>query len=137
MNYPQEIEAALLELANIDDQLKARRSSIRNLELEVTLDACGAKDEQGKLILTNDKQREGAVARMLSERDDYNGLAREVGNIERERRILEARLERLRMEFKLEVLAAEQRNALSALKVADAIYFARTVRPEQEVELPF
>ena len=137
MNYPIEIEEALLQLAAIDDQLKTQRGSIRSLELEVTLDACGAKDENGKLILTNDRQREGAVARMLAERDDYNDLGRGVSNLERERRILEARLERLRMEFKLEVLAAEHRNYLAAMKTADAIFYARTARPEPEVELPF
>jgi hypothetical protein len=142
MNYPLEIEAALVELSEIDEQLRAKRSSIRSLELDVTLDACGAKDENGKLILTNDRQREGAVARMLSEREDYTELGKGLANLERERRILEARLERLRLEVKLEILAAEQRNALANLRVADSLFYARTNgapyrMEQQEIEMPF
>ena len=70
----------------------------------------------------------------LAENRGISEIATELGNLEQDRMKLQARLERLRMEFKVEMLEAEQRNHLAALKVADAIYHARHV---QEVTLPF
>jgi hypothetical protein len=145
MEYPLEIEKALLSLAEIDDQLKARRAAIRTLELDTTLDACSAKDEKGKPILSNETMREAAISKMLEEKEEYADLGRQVAGLERDRITVNARLERLRLELKLHILEAEQRNHIAALKVADSIYFARTAngayRPysidTQEIEMPF
>ena len=149
MNLPEEIENTFLELAAFDERIKQRRSRVRSLELQITLDVTTAKDpETGKLLLTNEKQREAAIANQLADSVEYDELATELGNLEQDRLRLQARLERLRMEFKVEMLEAEQRNHLAALKVADAIYAAR-VQPgysmttrgpltyEAEIELPF
>lgn len=141
MEYPQQIEATFLEIALIDEELKQRRNAVRTIELEVTFDVTSAKDENGKLILTNEKQREGAIAKMLAEHEGYNQLAKQLSNLEHDRVVCQARLERLRMELKLHILEAEQRNYLAALKVADSIYHARQngsmVIVEPEIELPF
>ena len=120
------------------------------LELQITLDVTTAKDpESGKLLLTNEKQREAAIATTLAESEEYAELATELGNLEQDRLRLQARLERLRMEFRVEMLEAEQRNHLAALKVADAIYHARSgggysiahdismANDVDEIQLPF
>jgi molecular chaperone GrpE (heat shock protein) len=144
MNLPEEIENTFLELAAFDERIKARRARVRSLELQITLDVTTAKDpETGKLLLTNEKQREAAIANQLADSVEYDELATELGNLEQDRLRLQARLERLRMEFRVEMLEAEQRNALAVLKVADALYAARTSsgyplpRREPEIELPF
>jgi hypothetical protein len=140
LNLPEEIENTFLELAAFDERIKQRRSRVRSLELQITLDVTTAKDpETGKLLLTNEKQREAAIATTLAESEEYAELATELGNLEQDRLRLQARLERLRMEFKVEMLEAEQRNHLAALKVADAIYSARFNLPPRELEiiLPF
>lgn len=143
MNLPEEIENTYLELAAVRERMKGKRTRVRSLELQIAFDVTTAKDESGKLILTNEKQREAAIAKMLAESQDYVGMAKELGNDEQDETHLMARLERLRMEFKVEMLEAEQRNHLAALKVADAIYAARTngayqlPQIEPEIELPF
>jgi hypothetical protein len=141
LNLPEEIENTFLELAAFDERIKARRARVRSIELQITLDVTTAKDESGKLILTNEKQREAAIASTLAESEEYAEIAIELGNLEQDRLRLQARLERLRMEFRVEMLEAEQRNHLAALKVADAIYYARHDKhvpvEAQEVTLPF
>ena len=140
MNLPEEIENTFLELAAFDERIKSRRARVRSIELQIQLEVTTLQDGNGKLLLTNEKQREGAIAKALAESEEYAELATELGNLEQDRLRLQARLERLRMEFRVEMLEAEQRNHLAALKVADAIYAARNYQlpqPEPEVELPF
>jgi hypothetical protein len=146
MNIPEEIEAILLHIAAMDEQLKVLRSSIRTVEIDVTLDVVGAKDDRGKPVLGNEKLREAAIAKTLADDERYANLAREVSTVEQERLKFQAKLERLRMEFKLQLLEAEQRNYIAAMKVADAIFYARTANgdlvkiqyeSQAEVELPF
>jgi transcription initiation factor TFIIIB Brf1 subunit/transcription initiation factor TFIIB len=139
MNLPEEIENTFLELAAFDERIKSRRARVRSIELQITLDVTTAKDGNGKLLLTNEKQREAAIASTLAESEEYAELATELGNLEQDRLRLQARLERLRMEFRVEMLEAEQRNHLAALKVADSIFHARFNAPshEPEIELPF
>jgi hypothetical protein len=148
MNLPEEIENTFLELAAFDERIKTRRARVRSIELQITLDVTTAKDPTtGKLLLSNEKQREAAIASTLAESEEYAELATELGNLEQDRLRLQARLERLRMEFKVEMQAAEHRNNLEALKVADSIFFARHSRSEplvngaalveDEIQLPF
>src|SRR4029077_13775429 len=123
-----------LELAATDERIRRRRAEIRSLELDITLDATTAKDEHGKLILSNEMQRKAAIEKMLVEKTEYAEYAEELSGLEQDRIKLQARLERLRLELKLHILECEQNNAIAALKVADAIYHARYA---QEVTLPF
>jgi hypothetical protein len=125
LNYPEETEGVILEIIGVDEQIKRRRSSIKALEQQITLDACSAKDEAGKPVLKNEREREAAIATMLSESEKYSETATELGNFEQDKRRLEARLERLRMEFRQEMQANQYRNDLAALRLADAIYAAR------------
>ena len=72
---------------------------MRALELQIILDVTTAKDpETGKLLLTNEKQREAAIATTLAE-SEIRELATELGDLEQDRLRLQARLERLRMSF--------------------------------------
>jgi hypothetical protein len=147
VNYPERIEQALLRIFDINQLLLNKRAAIGSLEITITVDACQAKDEKGKPLLSNETLRAAAISRMLEESEDYRKQLTEVRDLERELATVEASLERLRMEFRLEMLEAEQRNALSALKVADSIFFARHSRSEplvngaalveDEIQLPF
>jgi hypothetical protein len=142
MNHPALIETAQLELADIEEQLKIERTRCRAIELDKALDALNAKDDKGKPVLTNDKMRDAAVGKLLEEDDAYRDVARNIGQLERQKLVGIAKLERLRMEFRVEMLEAEQRNALACLKVADAIYAARhdnhvPMAVQEEVTLPF
>jgi chromosome segregation ATPase len=138
MNYPEEIEGAFLELAATDERIRRRRLEIRSLELDITLDATTAKDEHGKLILSNEMQRKAAIEKMLTERKEYAEYAEELSGLEQDRIKLQARLRRLEMEFKVEMTAADYRNALAILESANAIFKVR--HGEQlppEFEMPF
>jgi len=141
MNLPEEIENTFLELAAFDERIKARRARVRSIELQIQLEVTTLQDGNGKLLLTNEKQREGAIAKALAENEEYSESAEQLSNLEQDRLRLQARLERLRMEFRVEMLEAEQRNHLAALKVADSIWAARQ-HPlvngvEDEIQLPF
>jgi hypothetical protein len=122
---PKEIEATYLELASFEDRITAKDTKLRALVLEKTLEVTTLQGPDGKLLLTNDKQRDGAIAKALAESPEYAEIAEELGNLKQDRLRLQARLERLRMEFRELMIDAEHRNALAALKVADAIYSAR------------
>jgi hypothetical protein len=139
LKYPEEIEGVCLELAATDEQIKRRRARIRKLEQDVTLEACSAKDENGKPVLKNEREREAAIARLLSESTEYAEQAEELSGLEDDRIKLMARHQRLRDEFREELLDRQYRNDLAALKVADAIYSARFNAPPRDVEivLPF
>ncbi len=132
---PKEIESTYLELAAVKERARVKRSRVRSLELQITLEACSAKDEAGKPILKNEREREAAIATMLAE---FKEVATELSGDESDETHLMARLERLRMEFKVEMLESEQRNALALMKAADAWYTARhNLHVPPEIELPF
>jgi hypothetical protein len=145
-NYPERIEAALLEIFDVKRKLGDRRASMRSLEINVTVHHSTAKDPTtGKLLLTNETQRTSAIAKHLEEDEDYRAQLSEVRDLELQLAQAEASLERLRMEFRVHMLDAERNNAIAALKVADSIFYARHTpvagfingRSEPEVELPF
>ena len=69
MNLPEEIEATFLHIAAMDEQLKVLRSSIRTVEIDITLDVVGARDDRGKPVLSNEMLREAAVAKTLAENE--------------------------------------------------------------------
>jgi predicted aminopeptidase len=143
----------MLRLLDIDEERNSKEAFLRKIQSRVTLDLTGAKDDKGKLILTNDKQREAAIAEYLEANEDFRKLYAEQRTLDRERSALQATLERLRIEVKYELEAARQRNLMAELKVADAIFEARTATPrksgavvpfavingaaEPEIDMPF
>jgi hypothetical protein len=138
LNYPEEIEGCVLELAACNEQIRRRRLEIRSLEIDIAAEATTAKGPDGKLLLSNETQRKAAIEKMLVETTEYAEYAETLGNLEQDKVKLEARLERRRLEAKLHILECEQNNAIAAMKVADAIYNARhNDQFPQEVELPF
>lgn len=146
MDYPERIEAALLEIFDVKRKLMDRRAAMRSLEISITVTATTAKDPQtGKLLLTNETQRTAAIAKNLEEDEDYRKQLTEVRDLELQLAQAEASLERLRMEFRVHMLDYERNNSIAALRVADSIFFARHTPvagfinggAEPEVELPF
>jgi hypothetical protein len=122
---PREIEATLLRIAGLDEEINGKRAALKRLESRATLELTGAKDDKGKLVLTNDKQREAAIAEYLECNEEFLKLYREVKAAEAERAGVVAGLERLRIEVKFELLALEGRNLADGLRLADAIWHAR------------
>ena len=122
---PQQIEDAMLRQIDIDEDINSKESIVRKIEMRVTLDFTGAKDDKGKLILTNDKQREAAIAEYLEANEDFRKLYAEVKTLKRERLVLLARLETLRIEVKYDLSGRESRNLADAIYLTDIRWNAR------------
>ena len=122
---PQQIEDAMLRQIDIDEDINSKESILRKIEMRVTLDLTGAKDDKGKLILTNDKQREAAIAEYLEANEDFRKLYAEVKTLKRERLVLLARLETLRIEVKYDLSGRESRNLADAIYLTDIRWNAR------------
>jgi hypothetical protein len=136
LTLPQQIEAANLRLIDIDEDINSRDAILRKIEMKVTLDLTGAKDDKGKLILTNDKQREAAIAEYLEANEDFRKLYAEVKTLKRERLVLQARLETLRIEVKYDLSGRESRNLADAIYLTDTRFNARQA-PVKEAIVTF
>ena len=115
----------MLRQIDIDEDINSKESILRKIEMRVTLDLTGAKDDKGKLILTNDKQREAAIAEYLEANEDFRKLYAEVKTLKRERLVLLARLETLRIEVKYDLSGRESRNLADAIYLTDIRWNAR------------
>jgi hypothetical protein len=116
---------ALLRMVALDAEINERRAGLERIKSRVTLDLTAAKDDKGKLILTNDKQRESAVAEYLETSKEFIDAYRELKTFEREREEVRADLECIRIEVKYELLQQEAVNQAEAFRLADAIWHAR------------
>jgi hypothetical protein len=142
VNYPEEIEGSVLEIAATVEQIKRRRSAIRAIEIDIAAEATTAKGPDGKLLLTNETQRKAAIEKMVAESEEYSTIADELGNLEQDKVKLEARLERQRMEWRSHLQDREEQVYQAAIRAADAIRQVRQDYPiphhvEAEIELPF
>ena len=81
--------------------------------MRVALDLTAAKDDKGKLILTNDKQREAAVAEYLGQDEAFLKLYGELKRLQREKLEVQASLERTRIEIKYDLLKRESENLVA------------------------
>lgn len=124
-NLPLEIEESLLRLLAIEDELNERRAAAKRIELRITLELTAAKDDKGKLILSNDKQREAAVAEYLGQDEAFLKLYGETKRLERESSEVKAALERLRIEVKYDLLARESDRIDRSIRLVEAIWQAR------------
>lgn len=123
---PAQIEARLLRLSAIDDEVNTEQAGLKQIESRITAELTGAKDvKTGKLVLTNDKQREAAVAEYLQADQAFLDGYKRLKAAQAERATVQAELDRIRIEVKYELLELEAKNLMDALRLADAIWHAR------------
>jgi len=84
------------------------RTDLRDIEIEQTIEVLTVKDESGKALFTNDKQRDTALATRLMEHPRHCKLKADLSERELERGIAAAKLERLKGEFKLHLLDRQE-----------------------------
>lgn len=137
LDLPLELETSLLRILAIEDELTEKMAASKRMESRVALDLTGAKDDKGKLILTNDKQREAAVAEYLGQDEAFLKLYGESKRLQREKLEVQASLERTRIEIKYDLLKRESENLVASIRLVEAIWQSRqeATRIEPRVHL--
>lgn len=102
--HPEKIEQISLEIAGLNEKLQSLRDQIGNQEALMTLEIVTAKDEQGKPLYPNESLRNAALVLSKHQSEELQSLISEEREIDRRRAASFARLERLRLEFKLFLL---------------------------------
>lgn len=105
--HPQKIEELQIELARVNTELQTIRDEIAGKEALLTLDVVTAKDETGKPLYSNESLRAAALTLAKEQSPELNELKTREKNLDQIRSELYARLERLRLEFKLFLLDQE------------------------------
>lgn len=110
--HPEKIEQTSLEIAGLNERLQTLREQIGRQEALMTLEIVTAKDDLGKPLYPNESLRNAALVLSKDQSDELQNLINEEREIERSRAELYARLERLRLEFKLFLLDEGKQIAL-------------------------
>lgn len=103
-NYPEQIEKHLLELTRLNQLIETTRAQISTIEAELQLEIITARTIDGKLVFSNDTARSAAFTKSCDESDELQSLIAERRTHEYRRAELLAKVERLRLEFKLHEL---------------------------------
>jgi hypothetical protein len=108
-NYPELIEQAATDVAELTKEINAIRVEMREFEVEQLGEVLSASDEAtGKPLFTNDKQRDYALAVRITDNATYQSLRASLADKELAKGIAQAKLERLRGEFKLHLLDRQE-----------------------------
>ncbi len=99
--YPAQIEALSNELTEVTEKIEDIRKQIGHYEAILTLDIVAAKDEKSKPLYSNESLREAALTLAREQSEELKPLYVEIRELERRRAELFAKLERLRLEFRL------------------------------------
>ena len=102
--HPQKIEEIQIEIARVGTELQTVREEIGKLEALMTLDVVTARDEGGKPLYSNESLRAAALTLAKEQSEELNELKTREKTLDQRRSELFARLERLRLEFKLFLL---------------------------------
>lgn len=105
--HPQKIEELQIEIARAGAELQTIRDEIGNREALMTLDIVTARDESGKPLYSNESLRNAALTLAKEQSEELNELKTREKALEQTRSEMFARLERLRLEFKLFLLDRE------------------------------
>jgi predicted nucleic acid-binding Zn-ribbon protein len=106
-DYPQKIEELQIEIARVSSELQTAREEIGNREALLTLDVVSTRDEAGKPLYPNEALRSAALTLARENSEELKDLRNREKLLEQTRSELFARLERLRLEFKLFLLDRE------------------------------
>ena len=105
--HPQKIEELQIEIARVTAELQTVRDQIGNREALMTLEIVTARDDDGKPLYSNESLRAAALALAKEQSEELNSLKNREKALEQNRSEFFARLERLRLEFKLFLLDRE------------------------------
>ena len=96
-----------IEIARVGAEQQAVREEIGSREALMTLDIVTARDEGGKPLYSNESLRAAALILAKEQSEELNELKNREKALEQTRGEMFARLERLRLEFKLFLLDQE------------------------------
>jgi hypothetical protein len=122
-NLPERVLQAELDLIDHLDKLKNLRGKISSIEVDKTIQIADARNEAGKPIFTNDKARDAARERLCAEDEDYQETYRELRKGEHDAKVLEATLNKLKMDFKEHLLDREEH-----IRRMDALFLREELR---------
>lgn len=104
---PTEIENHLLELHKIDADLEAAKFLMDYRQSELYLTVCNEKGDMLKPLYSTDKQRDAAHMILVAEDEAVAGLELQLNTLKYKRAKIIARIESLKMSFKLHLLDRE------------------------------
>lgn len=104
MSTPSKIESTLFEIALLREKIEAKKIQLEEIDDRITLEVHDATGPDGKKAFSNEKLRDIEIRRLQREDKEYWRLSGELGDASYEKDRLTARLERLRGDFKLELI---------------------------------
>jgi hypothetical protein len=105
--HPRKIEELSLEIARVSAELQDVREEIGSREAFMALEVATARDEAGKPLYSNESLRAAALTLAKEQSEEIKALRHQEKTFEQNRSEMFARLERLRLEFKLFLLDRE------------------------------
>lgn len=104
MNYPEQIEQTALRLTETTQKISELRERMAEIEAIETLAIVNAKTQEGKPLFSNESTRNAELVIRLRQNNDAAELKQMLTGHEQQRAQMQARLERLRGDFKLMLL---------------------------------
>ena len=117
ITYPQQIEKAALDLAEVQREAAEQRERLAEIESILTLEIAGAKSPEGKPLYSNEAVRSAELVLRLREHEDASQIKGLLERADEKKARLLVHLERLRGEFKL-YLVERQAEAIAALSAS-------------------
>jgi predicted nucleic acid-binding Zn-ribbon protein len=106
--HPQKIEELQLQIADLNRDLDDVREKVATREALMTIEIVTARDETGKPLYSNESMRAAAVTLAKNNSEELRNLWEQENNFEYKKSELFARLERLRLEFKLYLIERQE-----------------------------
>ena len=107
-NYPELIEQTLIEIETWRQEIQDLRRVTAEIKETKRITILNAKNEAGKALYSNDQARDAQLVAELAKDEMYQGAVSQLDKKEYQKAVSEARLERLRGEFKLYLLDRQQ-----------------------------
>jgi hypothetical protein len=107
-NYPELIEQTLIEIETWRQEIQDLRRVAAEIKETTRITILNAKNEAGKALYSNDQARDAQLVAELAKDEMYQGAVSQLDKKEYQKAVSEARLERLRGEFKLYLIDRQQ-----------------------------
>lgn len=104
ISYPAQIEQVSLDLAEAQREAVTLRERLAEIESILTLEIANAKSPEGKPLFSNEATRAAELILRLRDDADAKQIKELLARADERRARLSARQERLRGEFKLQLL---------------------------------
>jgi len=111
-NYPELIEQTMIEIETWRLEIQDLRRAAAEIKESKRITILNARNDAGKALYSNDQARDAQLVADLASDEMYQGIISQLDNKEYRKVVSEARLERLRGEFKLYLLDRQQEVAI-------------------------